>query len=325
MRTIAIEEHCTTQMHQELTKGGHEYRDFYIGTRGEAIGHDIDIEQLDIGASRIAHMDATGVDVQVLSFGAPGTQIFEADVAIPMARDANEKMYAAMQAYPGRFEAFAALATADPEAAADELERTVVDWGFKGTMLNGHQRGEFLDKKKFWPIFERAAKLDVPVYLHPTYPPLEIVKCYFDEYEDLARAAHGFQIDTSTQFLRMVFSGVFDEYPNLKFILGHLGEALPFSMHRMNDHTYHSARKRGLAKEPIDYLRDNLVVTTSGNWHIPSFLCTLQTLGADNILFAIDWPYEANKTGMAYLNSLPISEDDRAKIAHGNAERLLKL
>jgi predicted TIM-barrel fold metal-dependent hydrolase len=163
----------------------------------------------------------------------------------------------------------------------------------------------------------------VPVYLHPALPHPDALKAYFDGYEELARAPWGFAVDTSCHFLRLVFAGVFDAYPRLKIILGHLGEGLPFAMHRMNEHSWGAAERRGLKKQPLEYLRDNLVVTTSGNWFEPAFVCTLLALGADNILFAIDWPYEANKTGMAFLRALSISDADKEKIAHRNAERLL--
>jgi len=324
MRVIAIEEHFITPMYREKV-AANEFRNFYLTARGQELGHDIVGENLDIGARRIAHMDAAGVDVQVLSFGSPGAQAFGADVAIPMARDANERLYQAIQKYPTRFAGFAALPTADPEAAAEELERCVKRLGFKGAMIHSHQQGEFLDAKKYWPIWERAEKLGVPIYLHPALPHPDAVKAYFQGYEELARAGWGFAIDTSCHFLRIMFSGVFDAYPSLKIILGHLGEGLPFAMHRLNAHTHAAAARRGLEKSPLEYLRDNLVVTTSGNWYEPAFVCTLLALGVDNILFAIDWPYEANTTGMEYLRKLSVSDDDRAKIAHRNAERLLKL
>jgi 2,3-dihydroxybenzoate decarboxylase len=270
-------------------------------------------------------MDAAGVDVQVLSFGSPGPQNFDAATAIPMARDANDRLYEAMQAHPDRFAGFAALATAAPEVAADELERCVTKLGFKGTMIHGHTQGSFLDERKYWPIFERAAALDVPIYLHPTYPHPDAVKAYFGGYEELARAGWGFAIDTSTHFLRIVFAGVFDAYPKLQFILGHLGEGLPFAMHRLNDHTYRSAKRRGLQRTPLEYLKQNMLVTTSGNWYPPAFLCTMLALGVDNILFAIDWPYEPNTAGMRFLDELTISDADKEKIAHGNAERILRM
>ena len=322
MRVIAIEEHFLTPLYREKV-AANEYRNFYLTSRGRQMGHDIIEENLDLGAKRLAHMDAHGVDLQVLSFGSPGPQAFDADVAIAMARDANDRLHAAVKAHPTRFAGFAALPTADPRAAAEELERCVTRLGFKGAMIHGHQRGEFLDAKKYWPIWQRAEKLGVPVYLHPALPHPDVVKAYFDGYEELARAPWGFAVDTSCHFLRLVFAGLFDAYPRLRIILGHLGEGLPFAMHRLNDHAWAAAQRRGLQKQPIDYLRDNLVVTTSGNWFEPAFVCTLLALGADNILFAIDWPYESNRTGMEFFRKLSISDADKAKIAHRNAERLL--
>jgi len=322
MRVIAIEEHFLTPLYREKV-AANEYRNFYLTSRGQQMGHDIIEQNMDLGAKRLAQMDAHGVDLQVLSFGSPGPQAFGADVAIPMARDANDRLHAAVKAHPTRFAGFAALPTAEPRAAVGELERCVTTLGFKGAMIHGHQRGEFLDAKKYWPIWERAEALGVPVYLHPALPHPDALKAYFDGYEELARAPWGFAVDTSCHFLRLVFAGVFDAYPRLKIILGHLGEGLPFAMHRMNEHSWGAAERRGLKKQPLEYLRDNLVVTTSGNWFEPAFVCTLLALGADNILFAIDWPYEANRTGMAFLRALSISDADKEKIAHRNAERLL--
>jgi predicted TIM-barrel fold metal-dependent hydrolase len=324
MRIIAIEEHFLPPMYRQHV-AANEYRNFYLLSRGEAMGHDIIEQNLDLGAQRIAHMDAAGVDMQVLSFGSPGPQAFGADVAIPMARDANQRLHETIEKYPARFAGFAALPTADPKAAAQELERCVRELGFKGAMIHSHQQGEFLDARKYWVIWEKAESLGVPIYLHPALPHPNALKSYFDGYEELARAPWGFAVDTSCHFLRLVFSGLFDAYPKLKIILGHLGEGLPFAMHRLNDHSVHAAKRRGLKKQPIDYLRENLVVTTSGNWFEPAFVCTLLALGADAILFAIDWPYESNRTGMEFFRKLSISDADKAKIAHLNAERLLQV
>jgi len=324
MKVIAIEEHFITPMYREKV-GANEFRNFYLKSRGEQLGHDIVEQNSDLGAKRLAHMDAAGVDVPVLSFGSPGPQAFGAEVAIPMARDANDRLYQAIQKNPARFAGFAALPTADPEAAAQELERCVSKLGFKGAMIHGHTRGSFLDERKYWTIFERAQALGVPIYLHPTHPHPDAVKAYFQGYEDLARAGWGFAVDTSCHFLRIVFAGVFDAYPDLKIILGHLGEGLPFAMHRLNDHTYRAAARRGLKKTPLQYFEDNLLVTTSGNWYEPAFLCTLLALGADNILFAVDWPYEPNTAGIEFLKKLSISDADREKIAHRNAERILRM
>jgi 2,3-dihydroxybenzoate decarboxylase len=324
MRTIAIEEHFITPMYRAKV-AANEFRNFYLTSRSEQIGHDIVEQNADLGAKRLAHMDAAGVDVQVLSFGSPGPQGFGADVAIPMAKDANDRAHETVRAYPDRFAAFAALPTADPQASVKELERCVAKLGFKGAMIHGHTQGSFLDEKKYWPIFEAAQALDVPIYLHPTLAHPAALDSYFKGYEELARAGWGFAIDTSCHFLRIVFAGVFDAYPKLRIILGHLGEGLPFAMHRLNDHTVRAATRRGLKRTPLEYLRDNMLVTTSGNWYEPAFLCTLLALGVDNILFAVDWPYEANTAGIGFLKKLSISDADREKIAHGNAERILRL
>jgi len=151
------------------------------------------------------------------------------------------------------------------------------------------------------------------------------VKAYFDGYEELARAPWGFAIDTSSHFLRLVFSGLFDDCPKLKIILGHLGEGIPFAMHRLDTHARAAAERRGLKKSPLQYFKDNLLVTTSGNWYEPAFVCTLLAMGIDSMLFAIDWPYESNKVGMGFFNKLSLSDGDKHKLAHGNAEKLLKL
>ena len=324
MRIIAIEEHFITPLYREKV-AANEFRNFYLDSRGRAMGHDIIAENLDLGASRIAQMDAAGVDVQVLSFGSPGPQAFAADVAIPMARDANDRLHEATKKYPGRFYGFAALPTADPLAAANELERCVKQLGFKGAMIHSHQQGEFLDAPKYRVMWKKAEALGVPVYLHPALPHPQVVKAYFEGYEELARAPWGFAIDTSSHFLRLVFSGLFDDCPRLKIILGHLGEGIPFAMHRLDTHARAAAERRGLKKAPLDYFRENLLVTTSGNWYEPAFVCTLLAMGIDSMLFAIDWPYESNQVGMEFFNRLSLNDADKHKLAHGNAERLLRI
>ena len=324
MRIIAIEEHFTTAMYRENVARS-DYRNFYLSSRSGHLGHDIADQLFDLGDKRLRYMDAAGVDIQVLSFGSPGPQGFGKEIAIPMARDANERLYKAINAHPTRFAGFAALPTADPEEAARELERSVKELGFKGAMIHGHQQGSFLDDKKYWPIFECAQSLDVPIYLHPTMAHPEATKAYFEGYEELRGSPWGFMVDTSCHFLRIMFAGVFDAYPRLKFILGHLGEGLPFAMHRLNDHSFPAAKRRGLKKTPLEYIKDNLVVTTSGNWYEPAFVCTLLAIGADAILWAVDWPFESNSVGMAFFDKISLNEADKRKIAHLNAERILRL
>ena len=211
MKTIAIEEHFTTPMYRRQV-AANEFRNFYLTSRSEQIGHDIVQQLADLDGERLARMDAAGIDVQVLSFGSPGPQAFGAEIAIPMAKDANDRLFEAVRAHPQRFAGFAALPTADPQAAADELERTVKKLGFKGAMIHGHAQGSFLDEKRYWVIFERAQALGVPIYLHPTVPHPSAISAYFEGYEDLARAGWGFSVDTSCHFLRIVFAGVFDAF-----------------------------------------------------------------------------------------------------------------
>src|SRR5204862_1889798 len=217
MKVIAIEEHFITPLYREKV-GANEFRNFYLKSRGEQLGHDIVEQNSDLGAGRLAHMDAAGVDVQVLSFGSPGPQAFAAEVAIPMARDANDRLYQAIQRNPARFAGFAALPTADPEAAAQELERCVGKLGFKGAMIHSHQQGEFLDARKYWPMWERAEKLGVPIYLHPALPHPQVVKASFAGNKELPGPRWGFGVDPSCHFRRAVSSALFDAYPKCEII-----------------------------------------------------------------------------------------------------------
>jgi predicted TIM-barrel fold metal-dependent hydrolase len=293
--------------------------------RQESHGHEVIPELMDIGASRLKHMDAVGIDVQVLSLTQPGVQAFPATIAVPMARDANDRMHEGIKAHPTRFAGFAALATADPAEAVKELERCVTKLGFKGAMINGHTEGRYLDDKKYWGIFEAAQALDVPIYIHPREPHPDVLKAYFDGFPELRTAAWGFAMETCTHFMRLIFAGVFDAFPRLKIILGHLGEGIPFWLDRFEDHTRFAAVERGLKRTPREYITGNLVITCSGNFSVPAFLCSVMALGIDNVLFSVDWPYESNRIGVDFLNRLPFADADKAKIAHRNAERILKL
>jgi len=324
VKIIALEEHMTTALANEAVPP-HLRRAAVLVDRSNYLGHDMAAELLDIEASRLKFMDAAGIDMQVLSLVAPGPQGYDAATGIRVAVDANDRMAEACRRHPTRFAALAALPTADPAAAVKELERCVTKLGFKGTMINGHHEGEFLDHKKFWPILEAAEGLGVPIYLHPRNPAPAAMKAYFEGFEDLAFAAWGYSMDTATHFLRIVFSGAFDAFPRLKFILGHMGEGLPFWIHRFNDHAQFSAKKRGLKRSPKDYLLENLSITCSGNFALPAFLCALTAFGIDNLMFSVDWPFESNAKGMDFLEHVPLSPADKEKFAHGNAERILRM
>lgn len=229
-------------------------------------------------------------------------------------------------ANPKRFAAFAALPTADPQAAVDELERTVTTHGFKGAMIHGLANGEFLDLKKFWPIYERAEKLDVPIYFHPSLPNAQVTEIYYQDYVKdfplVVRPAWGFTVETATQAIRLVLSGVFEKHPNLKIVLGHFGETLPFLLWRID-----SALKRP-GQKPMsfrDIFTSNFYVTTSGFFSDPALLCCTMEMGVDHILFAVDWPFVMNPPGVNWMKDVPLSDGDKAKILSGNARRLLKM
>jgi predicted TIM-barrel fold metal-dependent hydrolase len=281
---------------------------------------------LDLGGLRLQEMDEAGIDIQVISHTAPGLQKLPADVAVPLARRVNDRLAAAIAKHPSRFAGFAALPTADPAAAADELARAVDDLGFKGAMLHGLADGQFLDERRFWPIFARAEALDVPVYLHPAIPHPAVIDAYYKEYAKdfpmLLRAAWGYTLEAATQGVRMVLSGVFDAHPRLKIVLGHLGEALPFLVWRIDNALARPGQK------PVrfrDVFCRHFYVTTSGFFSDPALLCCVQELGVDRILFSVDYPFEANPPGPRWLESVPLCDEDKAKIASGNAKRLLKM
>ena len=321
MKIIALEEHFILPADADSLPPGAMAGNDREGIVGISSGAGL----LDIGEIRLAAMDEAGIDVQVLSLNQPGCQALAGPKAVSKAREANDYLAERIAAYPGRFLGLAALPTAEPDLAADELERAVTRLGFKGAAINGHTNGSFLDDQRYWSIFERAHDLGVPIYLHPRMPHPDAMRAYFEGYEDLALAAWGFALDTCSHFLRLVFSGVFDRFPNLVVILGHMGEGLPFWLHRANDHTRGAAARRGLKKTLAEYLDANLAITCSGNFSNPALVCSVMALGISKIMFAVDWPYESNRVAVDFLRQLPLSSQEIELLAHGNAERLLRL
>ncbi|WP_327115060.1 amidohydrolase family protein [Nocardia sp. NBC_01730] len=320
MRTIALEEHFATPAF--LSGPGHA-----MAEQARAAGGGRIIDMLgDLGEGRIAAMDRAGIDVQVLSLTAPGVEQMEPSDAVVMARDTNDYLAEAVRRYPDRFAAFATVAAAAPETAAEELERVVRAYGFKGVLINGHTRGRYLDDEFFWPILERAEALGVPIYLHPTPPPREVIEAsyvgnYPSEVADvLATSAWGWHIETATHMLRIVLSGALDRYPGLQFVVGHMGEGLSFMMPRFEQIMSHVVK----LERPVGaYFSDNLHYTFAAfNW-TPTFLNLLLQVGADRILFATDHPYGSMENARSFLDRLPVSRSDSERIAHGNAERLL--
>src|SRR5205807_2992895 len=212
---------------------------------------------------------------------------------------------------------------ADPAAAADELARSVEKLGFKGAMIHGTANGIFLDDQRFWPIFARAQQLDVPIYLHPSIPMQQVMDAYYKDYVKdfpmVIRAAWGFTVETATQAIRLVLSGIFDAYPKLKIILGHLGETLPFLVWRV-DHALARPGAKTVSFRKI--FCEHFYITTSGNFSNPALLCCVMEMGIDRILFAVDWPFVANKPAVQWMETVPLCDEDKAKILSGNAKRL---
>jgi predicted TIM-barrel fold metal-dependent hydrolase len=282
----------------------------------------------DLGETRLKSMDAAGVDLQVLSHAQPATQKLDAEAAVRLARETNDRLHRSIQANPDRFAAFGILPTPDPKAAADELERVVTRLGFKGAMIHGLTHGRFIDEREFWPILERAQALDVPIYLHPGKPAETVIDAYYKEYAKdyphILGAAWGYTVEAATQAVRLVLSGALDAYPGIKFILGHFGEGLPFLQWRIDYSFSRPGNKPGLSFR--DLFTEHFHVTTSGNFSDTALLCTIQEMGVERILFSIDYPFVPNdRAWVDWIEGVSLSAEDRAKIMGGNAERLLKL
>jgi predicted TIM-barrel fold metal-dependent hydrolase len=323
MRTITLEEHFA---HPAFLEGpGRQLKDRALRMGGAA---STVLEQLcDLGEKRIAEMDAAGIDVQVLSLTSPGTEQLEAPDGIATAREANEYLAAAVKRNPTRFAGFGSLPTASPDKAAEELEQMVRKQGFKGAVINGHNRGRYLDDKFYWPILERAEALGVPIYLHPTQPPKPVIEASYGGFppmvtDMLAGPGWGWHIETAIHVIRLILGGVFDRYPELQIVIGHLGEALPFMLQRL-DVMPMSVTK--LNRPMSAYLRENIHYTISGFNFTAPFLDLLLEVGADRIMFSADYPYASMTQARAFLDHLPVSPADKERIACGNAERLFGL
>ncbi len=331
LRTITLEEHFTTP---EFIQGpGRELAERARSAQGQPQVGPVSthlVEQLsDLDDLRIADMDAAGIDIQVLSLNSPGVEQLDPNEATALARQVNETLGKAIQRHPDRFAGFATLPTPAPQAAAQELERTILEYGFKGAAINGHMRGRYLDDPFFWPILERAEALRVPIYLHPTPPPQSVIQASYEGNfpaqvsAQFAAAGWGWHIETAIHVLRIILSGAFDRYPGLQLIIGHLGEALPFMLPRLDHNMPPQLTK---LERPIGaYLRENLYYTFSGFNFVPNFLDLLFQVGVDRIMFSADYPYSSMLAARNFLEQLPVSPADRERIAHGNAERLMQM
>ena len=324
MKTITLEEHYVSPSFLEGPgKGLKEEAKNPASYIGRLFG-----QLCDLGDKRIAEMNAAGIDVQVLSLNSPGVEQLDAEQSKKIAKQTNDFLAGAVKSHPQRFAAFATLPTADPKAAATELERTVRDYDFKGAIINGHVKGRYLDDKFFWPILERAEALHVPIYLHPTQPPQGVIDASYSGFDPaitnmLIGAGWGWHIETAVHVIRLILGGVFDQYPELQIIIGHMGETLPFMLQRMD--RIMSTETTRLKRPMSTYLRENIHYTFSGLNYTSVFLLLLMEVGVDRIMFSVDYPYASMAQGKDFLDKLPVSAADKDRIAHENAERLLKI
>ena len=329
MRTVALEEHFTVpDLVRQIDPTAIVRRGF--PPPGAPQGPLRQIERLaDLGPARLQDMDAAGITQQVLSVSGPGADVAPANEAPALARAFNDALARIVAAHPGRYAGFAHLPMAAPQAAADELEHCITQLGFCGVLVNGLTEDRFLDDPRFAPILARTEHLGVPLYLHPGIPPASVRQAYYDGLPDplsfmLSIAGWGWHAEVAVHVLRLVLSGTLDRYPRLQLIIGHMGEGLPAMLDRC-DQVFGRAPPGMLKRPPSQAIRDQVHVTTSGFFSLPPFEALLHTFGADRIMFSVDYPFSENATGRAFLDSLPVSPADLEKIAHGNADRLLKL
>jgi 2,3-dihydroxybenzoate decarboxylase len=316
MRKIALEEHFTTP---ELAK--------YVArpTQSDSIFADIEKRLADFDQLRLETMDKAGIDVAVLSVTTPGVQSEpDAKLAVGLARSANDLLAREVQKRPRRYAGFAHVAMQDAGAAADELQRAIKDLGFKGALINGQTGGHYLDEDRYLPFWERVQELDVPVYLHPgglvDHPAM------FANRPELNGPTWAWTVETATHALRLVFGGTFKRFPKLKVILGHMGETLPFLLWRFDSRAQLQVGKEiAPGSRPSDIIKRNIVITTAGVCAPGPLVEAIGALGEDSVMFSVDYPYEDTQVAADFIDSAPISEALRAKVCHGNAERLLRL
>lgn len=301
---------------------------FYLGSRSErATGIIEKLQWLD--ERRIRDMDATGIDKQLLLLTSPGVQVFDTATATSLARSSNDQLAEAMRKHPDRFAGLAAVAPQDPAQAAKEIERAVQQLGLKGVVLNSHLKGEYFDHRKYWDIFAAAEAHDAAVYIHPGSPPDNMIRPFLEA--GLDGAIFGFGVETGLHILRLIVSGLFDRFPKLKVVIGHMGEALPFWLYRL-DYMYRATLNSRRYPQwqpnrrlPSDYLRENIFITTSGMAWEPAILFSQAVLGADRVLYAMDYPYQFVEAEVAVHDGLPVSAADKKKLFQTNAERVFGL
>ena len=327
-RKIILEEHFSTELNNQFWDADGENQ-----RNGQTYAEDVAQRLLDPELC-LAEMDQAGIDHCVLSLTSPGVQsVSDAGKARELAQTCNDHLHSIMQRNPDRFSGFAALAVQDPRFAADELQRCVEKLGFKGALINGYSNlgpGEsvqYLDEEPVRELWDRAAKLDVPIYLHPREP-LESQTRTIEGLPELVGSAWGFGYETASHAIRLMLSDVFDVYPNLQIILGHLGEGLPFLLprlqHRLKEQRY-GMRGARAKHRPSDYFSNNFWITTSGHFHRKALLNSIEEVGVERLLFSVDYPFEQMGAGADWFDDLDLEGDTQIRIGRENAVKLLRL
>lgn len=326
MRIVTLEEHISfPEMAEQIPKNA-------LGGFGQSERmQQLTPKLADITGERLKSMDSNGISMQVLSVDSSGANLLNAEAGPAFATEYNDLIAKRIAGFEHRFTAFAHLPMTAPIAAADELERVVTNYNFRGAMIRGLTQDKFLDQPEFAPIFERAEKLDVPIYLHPGLPPKGIADIYYSRLpnqsgvaEALACYGWGWHSETALHVLRLLYSGIFDLYPKLKFIIGHMGEMLPMMMAR-SERAFKPGNGGANQRTLTETFHQQVHITTSGFFTQPPLRIALDTFGIDNIMFSIDYPFSTNEMGIAFLNTIELPKEQVAKIAHANADKLLKL
>jgi 5-carboxyvanillate decarboxylase len=275
---------------------------------------------LDIGEGRLRVMDENGVDMHLLSLTAPGVQMFDADTATELATLANDRIAEAVRSHPTRFAGLASFAPQDPARAVMEMERAIGRLGLHGFVVNSHTHNEYLDQEKYWPILEAAQALDAPIYIHPRAPSDGMAKP-FDDYR-LEAAVWGYGMEVGTHAVRLMMSGVLDRFENLKIVIGHMGEAVPFWLWRLDYMGAPGRQGRTQKLKASEYFARNFAITTSGVEDSLALQYCIDKIGVDSIMWAIDHPYQPTPPAVEWIDSAPLTDEQREKICHGNAERI---
>jgi predicted TIM-barrel fold metal-dependent hydrolase len=326
MRIVTLEEHISfPEMADKIPKEA-------LGGFGQSAAmQQIAPRLADITGARLKSMDDTGITMQILSVDSSGANLVGPQEAPGFSMQYNNLIAERIAGFEHRFTAFAHLPMTAPAAAADELERTVTEHHFRGAMIRGLTQDKFLDQPEFAPVFERAEKLGVPIYLHPGLPPKGVADIYYSglpHYSGMAEAlacyGWGWHSETALHVLRLLFSGIFDQYPKLNLIIGHMGEMLPMMMAR-SERAFKPGNGGANQRTLTDTFHQQVHITTSGLFTQPPLRIALDTFGIDNIMFSVDYPFSANEMGIEFLNAIELPDEQVAKIAHGNADKLLNL